>query len=301
MASFKSINAPASSSSSIQFYDLATSPPALPSAPNPCKARYALNYKRVPYITTWIPLTHIASVRKSTGTTAVRQFADGTDYHTIPFLVDGETVVGDSFDIARYAQTYAPATSGAEPGPSLTSTTSFIPDLFPALALDYTSPYLDDSQYFAPLSVRSGEETAVLDVYANFNRHVDATFSAFVILAVDGIPFETETANEVRTEFVRRAGVPSWDALVVTGEARRTMLAGFEKGLEGLAQMYIASSKSGPFLMGDTVTYADMIVGGWLRMMSVTLPAEEWAEMQAWHGRVFGRLFDGLQPWGEAR
>lgn len=64
------------------LYDIAFAPPyeQNSSAPNPWKARYALNFKGAPYTTQWVQMTDIAKVRKGLGLPAGRKFADGTDF-----------------------------------------------------------------------------------------------------------------------------------------------------------------------------------------------------------------------------
>ena len=277
------------------FYDIASGPPVTFYAPNPTKARLALNFTGVPYSTQWVELPDIPSVRKSIRAAPVRTFADGSDYHTLPALVDPNTgsVVGDSFDIAQYLERNYARGSGP-PGHC-----SLFPD---GVKLDdYASPF-EDTAVFAPLSA---ERDAALDKwaeYARFNSRVDATFSAFVLLMCEGIPFNPATAEQSKAEFVRRAGVASWGDLVVHGEARETLLAQFRAGTETLADMFARDdAHGGPFLQGERPCYGDIIVGGWLRFASVTLPAEEWEEVNSWWGGAFGRLHDALQPYSEAK
>ncbi|KAG2421502.1 hypothetical protein HFD88_005477 [Aspergillus terreus] len=267
------------------FYDIAMRPPTAETccSPNPWKARYALNFKGMPYSTTWVDLPDIASVRHGLGVPASRKFADGSDYHTLPMLSDPSTgqIIGDSFDIAVYLQKTYP-TSGAG-------------DLFPPQKLDYE--FSHDLALFAPLSQRN--ETHFSE-YARFNTNVDAAFSAHVLLMVHGLPFPPETAETSRVVFVQRAGAASWDDFTVRGEEREKLKASFCETLGGIARLFERDA-SGPFLLGARASYADCIVGGWLRMMRVTLPAEEWEEARGWHGGVFARLHDALQVYAEVK
>jgi hypothetical protein len=43
-----------------------------------------------------------------------------------------------------------------------------------------------------------------------------------------------------------------------------------------------------------------ILFGGWVKMMQVTLPGAEWEEARTWHGGAFGRLHDALQIYAEA-
>ncbi|KAJ7096697.1 hypothetical protein B0H15DRAFT_53355 [Mycena belliarum] len=88
----------------IIFYDIASGPPVKSFAPNPCKTRYALNFKGVDYHTDWVELPDVPSVRHRVGAALVRAHRDGSDFPTLPIIKDTVTgkVVGDSFDIAVY-------------------------------------------------------------------------------------------------------------------------------------------------------------------------------------------------------
>ncbi|KAI1433337.1 hypothetical protein GGR50DRAFT_669088 [Xylaria sp. CBS 124048] len=94
------------SSDPIIFYDIASGPPVRPYAPNPCKVRYALNFKRANFVTKWVELPDVEATRKSLGVDPVRFFPNGEPFYTLPVIKDTSTntVVGDSFDIAVYLE-----------------------------------------------------------------------------------------------------------------------------------------------------------------------------------------------------
>ncbi|KAB8232909.1 uncharacterized protein BDW43DRAFT_300670 [Aspergillus alliaceus] len=129
-------------SSPIIFYDIATCPPV---SPNSWKTRLALNFKSLPYSTSWVGLPDIAKVRSSLKVPACRKFADGTDFFTLPIIQDPATgsLVGDSFDNAA-------------------------PALFPAQTIDYCP----DSEFpeYAKFNV---------NVDAAFSAHVQFTVQGF--------------------------------------------------------------------------------------------------------------------------
>lgn len=274
-----------SPSSPIIFYDIATRPPADQTsfAPNPWKTRLALNFKSLAYKTSWVALPDITKVRSSLNLPPCRKFADGTDFFTLPIIQDPatDTLVGDSFDIAVYLQkTYPDSGAG---------------DLFPAQTLDYICPH--DPALLVPLSEYRKSN---VPEYAKFNANVDAAFTAHVQLAVHGFPFDPATAEISKAEFVRRAGVKCWEDFALAGEAREKTLESFRGMLGGLAELFLRDAR-GPFLLGSRVSYADLIVGAWLRMMCVTLPGGEWEEVRRWHGGVFGRLHDALEVFAEVK
>ncbi|KAJ5550577.1 glutathione S-transferase-like protein ustS [Penicillium sp. DV-2018c] len=261
-------------STPITFYDIATTPPSEKTccSPNPWKTRLALNFKNRPFKTKWIQMPDITNVRKGLNLPACRKFADGTDYYTLPIIEDHEknTKVGDSFDIAAYLQTTYPD-SGE--------------DLFPAQKLDYV---YDCGPAAVPLTECRESD---YPEYAKFNVNVDAAFTAHVVLAVGGFPFDPATEEASKAEYVRRMGASRWEDFVVTGEVREQVKGSFKDMLGGLAKLF---KDGGPFILGAKATYADLIIGAWLRMFHATLPESEWEEVRAWHGGLFGRLHDAL-------
>ncbi|CAL5865867.1 uncharacterized protein PFLUO_LOCUS73 [Penicillium psychrofluorescens] len=284
MASTTSTSTTSSSPALITFYDIALAPPVEKTAcsPNPWKTRYALNFKKTPYKTRWVPLPDISSVRGALNIPASRKFADGSPYHTLPVVSDPATgrIVGDSFEIATYLQEQYPS-SGAG-------------DLFPMQELGYV--FGQDLELFAPIAEAEAAE-GNLAAYAKFNTNVDAAFSAHAQLVVQGFPLDPATAEESKAEFSRRAGVP-WEAMSVSGEKRGELLRSFEETLGGIARFYNRDA-SGPFLLGSRASYADFIVGGWLRMNRGMLSGEEWEALKGWHGGVFGRLHEALEEFAQ--
>ncbi|KAF9311190.1 hypothetical protein BG003_007687 [Podila horticola] len=272
-------------SAGLVFYDIAMRPPVSETccSPNPWKSRYALNFKKVPYSTSWVQQPDIAKVRPALGVPAGRKFADGSDFHTLPILSDPahSAIVGDSFDIAVYLQkTYPDSGSG---------------DLFPPQKLDYVFPY--DLAFLVPLSERNDSE---FTEYNMFNMNVDAAFTMHTLLMAHGLPFDPATEDIARAEFAQRAHVASWNDLTVQGEEREKLKRSFCDTLAGLADLF-KREPSGPFLLGAQPSYADLIVGGWLKMMQVTLPGAEWEEARTWHDGVFGKLHDALQTYAEVK
>ncbi|KAL1973928.1 hypothetical protein VTN31DRAFT_5488 [Thermomyces dupontii] len=269
----------------VNFYDIAMRPPVEEHccAPNPWKARLALNVKSIPHKTTWVPLMDIPTVRKGLGLPACRKFLDGSDYYTLPIIQDSSTgaVLGDSFDIAVYLQkTYPDAGAG---------------DLFPPQNLDFgftSPPFLQ-----IPLSELNLKE---YPEYAKFNQDVDGVFSIHQQLSVQGMPFDPARAEECKAEFARRAGVKSYYDLDVVGEQRDKVKESFRNTLAPLAQLFTRDS-SGPFILRNRISYADIIVGGWLRMMCKTMLQNEWEELRGWHGGVFGRLHDALEVYADVK
>jgi len=195
-------------------------------------------------------------------------------------------VVGDSFDIANYLEDKYPHPSGNGGGGG----SLFPPDLT-GNWLDYESPN-KDLVIHVPLTTNEGKEHGD---YARFNLHVDATFTAHVGLVGEYMPFNPSTAERVRKLFAKRAHIESWDDVSIKGEARDQLKSSFKTALTSLAHYYHIHHDQGPYLEGQHANYGDLIVGGWVNMLSKTMPPVEWEEFRGWHGGVFGRLHDALQ------
>ncbi|KAL2258815.1 hypothetical protein VTK26DRAFT_7731 [Humicola hyalothermophila] len=277
----------------IIFYDILMRPPTEQTccSPNPWKTRIALNFKSRPHTTVWVPHPDVAKVRRGLGLPACRKFADGTDFYTLPIISDPSTgaLVGDSFDIAVYLQQTYPESGAGD---------LFPPELGPRL-----DGYAYDAPHIAvPLSDWQGKPSAS---FARFNAHVDAAFTVHTPLCMREFPLDPATAEASKAEFARRAGAPSWEAMQVEGEAREGVKKSLKEALEGLAKVYTrekeGEGKEGPFLLGDRASYADLCVGGWLRMYKATLPKEEWEEIRGWCDGLFGRLHDALEVWAEVK
>lgn len=263
------------------FYDIAMRAPVEQNccSPNPWKSRLALNFKGLPYSTRWVSMPDITKVRGGLGVPPTRKFADGSDFYTLPVLEDPTTgsLVGDSFDIAVYLQKTYPGAGG---------------DLFPPQTLDY--------EFNRDIMIPLTERREGFPEYARFNVMVDAAFTTHVQLGVQNFPFEPATTEATRAEFVRRAGVSSWEDFALVGEAREKVKASFHDMLGELGELFKRDA-SGPFLLGKRASYADLMVGAWLRMMSIILPEGEWEEVKGWHGGIFGRLHDALDVYAEVK
>ncbi|KAL8943118.1 MAG: hypothetical protein Q9211_001106 [Gyalolechia sp. 1 TL-2023] len=90
-----------------------------------------------------------------------------------------------------------------------------------------------------------------------------------VLLAGYYMPFDPATAEATKADMARRVGVSRWEDLEVPlgSEQRKKMVAGFEAALGSGLASWFGRHDEGPFLEGNTPMYADLIIGGWLRMM----------------------------------
>lgn len=73
-------------------------------SPHVWKTRFVLNYKNVPYRTTWVSYPDIEGTMKGIGGQPTAKRADGSPLYTLPVIEDGtrRLVVADSAKIAEY-------------------------------------------------------------------------------------------------------------------------------------------------------------------------------------------------------
>lgn len=266
----------------LRFYDLASAPPLRTFAPNPWKTRFALNFKGIPYQTQWVDMPEISKLRQDLGVPANRTLPDGTPYHTLPVVQDTLTgkLIGDSFEIALY--------------------------------LDGTYP--DSPSLFRPFTV---------GLTAAFNAQVDSLFTKHVSLC-DRMPFDPRIESEIMAIFAERA--KSMGDILPSSQQREDVFVSLEAALGELAKSYrhtggttdhvwraggTAKAQSqrpppgresaGPFLDGDKPTYADFIVGAWLKMLEACMELAGWQRVRSFQDGFWGRLVDNLAEWSEMK
>ncbi|KAG6200635.1 hypothetical protein E4U35_006130 [Claviceps purpurea] len=301
----------------LTLYDIASRPPVESTcfATNPWKARFALNFKALPYRTIWVSLPDIPTLRSSTlRLPPTRFFADGSPFYTLPILHDPNAspspsshshshdsdsdssssnsenhhpppgvLIGDSFDIATHLETQYPLSGTGR--------------LFPPIKDLHAPPStIQHTKLLIPLSELRAQSPHVQ--YAHFNNQVDALFTAHAHLMAYYMPLDPRTAEATKAEFVHRAGASSWEDFALDGEEREVMKMSLRDALGVHLVGLFGRDGSGPFVLGGRATYADFIVGAWLKMMERTLPGGEWEEMRGWHGGVFGELYDALGEFG---
>ncbi|KAJ7136059.1 hypothetical protein C8R44DRAFT_729567 [Mycena epipterygia] len=124
--------------------------------------------------------------------------------------------------------------------------------------------------------------TTTSPLFAPFNTHVDNTFNPSIIRLFH---------EASKTSFCWRRGKEKWEHLTVEVEERARKLDAFKASLGELAKWY----SDGPFTEDENPLYADFILGGWLRFMSVAMPVKEWED------GLWGRLHRALEKYAEVK
>jgi glutathione S-transferase len=77
-----------------------------------------------------------------------------------------------------------------------------------------------------------------------------------------------------------------------------------ERGFKGLKTQldmlngFLDNIGSGkPFVMGDTLSFADCVLGGWLFFLKLMIDSEEWQEVACWNGGRWARVLATMEQW----
>ncbi|KAJ7483558.1 hypothetical protein FB451DRAFT_1234964 [Mycena latifolia] len=76
----------------IVFYDIPSTLPNKCWSPNTWKTRYALNFKGIPYKTSWVEYPDIEPLSREVGAAPTRNKPDGRPHYTLPMIHDPSTV-----------------------------------------------------------------------------------------------------------------------------------------------------------------------------------------------------------------
>ncbi|KAJ3570061.1 hypothetical protein NP233_g4656 [Leucocoprinus birnbaumii] len=101
----------------ITLYDIVGKPPIKCWSSNPWKARYVLNYKKLPYRSVYLDYEKVGSTVRDAGVPPSRFKPDGSPVHTSPSIIDDATgaKVTDSYMIAEYLDKQYPDTPNVFP------------------------------------------------------------------------------------------------------------------------------------------------------------------------------------------
>ncbi|KAK7040385.1 hypothetical protein VNI00_009862 [Paramarasmius palmivorus] len=135
----------------IRFFDIPSKLKPMAWSPNCWKTRYALNYKKVPYQTTWVEYPDIEKTCRDLGALPTSTKQDGSPQYTLPVIHDLATnvVVSDSTKIAAYLDTTYPDSSAP-----------LIPSGTLALQLGFLYGFSTRLRHLFPLAIE--QETRIL-------------------------------------------------------------------------------------------------------------------------------------------
>ncbi|TFK67434.1 hypothetical protein BDN72DRAFT_798951 [Pluteus cervinus] len=256
----------------IIFYDIPSTLPGNVWSPNTWKARYALNYKKIPYKTEWVEYPDIASTCIRIGAPPTTTWKkDGSPYYTAPFIFDPNTnrAISDSIVIAQYLDEQYPDTlplfrfPGSPIGLNLGVVQAGFVDAFRAIAL------ANSWQFTLPRT--RAILNPVSEVY--FRRTREETFGKRL---EDVVP-KKETGD--------------WD------REWEKVKKDFEAADKWFRQH--AAPNSGEWVLGDTLSFADLSIAGYLIWIRILMgeDSQYWKDITSWSGGRWGRFIERLAPY----
>ncbi|KAF9554352.1 hypothetical protein CPC08DRAFT_744513 [Agrocybe pediades] len=250
---------------SIILYDSPTTIPGKALSPNMRKTRYCLSYKSLPYKTHWIEYVNIQSECKKIGIPPTAKNGDGSDFYTLPAIYDPHTgkYIADSFEIAVYLDKTYPDALPIFPGGY--QTTAGLQHAF-------------EHGIFFP----------AIDKHRSF-----AFYETFLVQNEISKPY-------FRDSFEKRLGVKLED-LAPKGELAVQQWKKFEEAFGTVAAVYAKTDAAGPYLMGDRISWGDIVVCSfliwWRRLWGEE--SQQWKDISSWQGGRWGRLLSSLDKYSE--
>ncbi|RDX53391.1 hypothetical protein OH76DRAFT_1399301 [Lentinus brumalis] len=224
--------------------------------------RFSLNIKGIPYRTVWVEYPDIAALSKQIGVGPTSTNEDGSPLYTLPAIYDPNTrtAVADSVAIARYLDQTYPSS-----GPSL------IPKETDALHMAFIQAFRD--VFF----VNAGQ-LVLPATCAQLNPRSEAYFRQ-----------TREEMYNAKLEDLAPAG----------SEKRAQHWKGFEKALHTVKEWLGADGTEKVHVMGDRVSFADVVVASYLIWIKLVLGPEskEWADMMKWDGGYWERFMAEFDGW----
>jgi len=239
----------------IILYELASAT-NIPWSPNTWRARFVLNYKRIPYKTEFVSFADIESKMKSIGAKPTGTRSDtGAPLYTIPVILvpaeDGgaPTIVEDSFAIAEYL----------------------------------------DKKYPSPPLWPNGSHTVQSIVQDWVRRVIFPQMMNIMLPAVANILDERGAAyfRETRAKWF---GKPV-EEFAPEGEKRDAAWKAMKDAWGQLAEILDKTGNQG-WLMGDKPVMADLSILALIIWIYRVLPANQLEEFKTWHGGRWAKLLE---------
>lgn len=230
-------------------------------SPNTWKARLAITYKGLAHRTSWVEYPDIKTVLQThnIGPSAINP--DGTPFFSVPAIIDVDDTTGeikaalaDSLEIAKYLDTAYPDT------PKLV-TDAEAHEKFVIELRSIMKPF-----YFFVFR-------ATLE---KLNDRSKAHFSRSHVAAIRG-DSDAQTIEEI----------------VVSPEALEERWKGDVKSAFDALDHRLGEEREGKWVLGDTVSFSDLILAAFLIWSKATLGEEsqEWKDVMSWNGGRWERFY----------
>ena len=221
--------------------------------------RYTLNFKGIPYKTEWVEYPDIEPLCKKLGISPTSKKADGSDQYTLPAIHD----------------------------PS-------------------TGAYISDSILIAEYLEKTYPDTP--QVFPHHTIALQATFAEAFGKNLSGLanfilPATCTKLNPRSQEYFRRTREKAFrktmENLVPKDETAIAQWAQFRDGLGKVDAWYAKNSGQGPFLLGETPSWGDIVVASvfiWLRIVWGE-DSQQWKDISSWNKGRWAAVVEALKKY----
>lgn len=216
-----------------------------------------MNYKGIPYKTEWVEYPEIENKLKSIGGKPTSKKKDGRDHYTLPVIHDSKT--GKVITDSKDIARYLDEIYPDTP-------LLFPPGTNAAIELQNTL-FMDAFKTIFPLMIQES--------HANLNPASE--------------PYFRSTREDA---FGRKM-----EELCPLGPLREEAWSKFKAALQPLSDAYSANGPGKLLYLGDTFTYADVVVAAFMKWMQVVLSEGEWKEFASWYEGRWGNFLDATAKW----
>ncbi|KIJ69395.1 hypothetical protein HYDPIDRAFT_172806 [Hydnomerulius pinastri MD-312] len=225
-------------------------------SPNTLKTRLVLSYKGLPFETSWVEYPDIEDVIRTAGAGPTMKHPDGSPKYTVPAIMDPNT-------------------------------NTFLCDSW-AIA-----EYLDETYPEKPV-LPPNSRTLISAFEAAFVAASRSYAVPIIMVRTAERILNPRSAHYMRTTKAATFGLKTWEEMVGDASTNEAWWMTFKNGMSEIDGWY--RKGGGKWVMGDTFSFADVIIGGRLFWYKRVLEEEEWKKMSTWDdGRWARRLEDIMQ------
>jgi len=223
--------------------------------------RFCLNYKGIPYRTEWIEYPDIEEHSKKLGLkpTAEKNFWDGRPYYSLPAIHDEATGV-------------------------------YISDSW--LIAEYLEKQYPDTPSLFPNNTK-GLQQALGNTYDS----ILGPLWSFIL------PATAPRLNPRSEEYFRRTRAIAFnkpfDEIIPTGEKAVEDWAAVKAALDKVDGWYAKTDDKGPFILGDTISWADLEIASnkiWMKVIWGE-DSSQWKDISTWNGGRWNNLLKALEKY----
>ena len=226
------------------------------------KRRLALNYKKIPYTTEWVPTADIKSTCIKYGIPPSGTRPNGEPHYTLPALIDHTNpdypvMLSDSIPIIEYLEKTYPSPPERR----------LLPDGTTPLQLLFTEFVLPKILIFVP-------SLAIMAFYRSKTPRDQADFRK-----------RTEAAYGKKLEEIEKQGPEREAAYKELEELFGKLVTAWRK------------NENHPFIMGERPTLADLAVAAILIFFKLISPNELWVRVSGWDDAFWLRYLNAFSGW----